>query len=48
MNLEAVFFLQAVIISGYTIWKWYTEWQDRKEKKRLTGTGQPTKQEPET
>ena len=47
MSLEAIILLlQAVVVSGYITWRWYTEWQDRKEKKRQKEEGQPTKQEP--
>lgn len=45
---EIVLLLQAVVVSGYTSWKWYTEWQDRKEKKRLKDKGDAGKQKPES
>lgn len=41
MNLED---LRDLIVTGYTGWKWYTEYQDRKEKRR--SKVKPAKQKP--
>ena len=45
---EAILLLQAAIVSGYTSWRWYTEWLDRKEKKRQKEQGNAAKQEPDS
>ena len=49
MSLEAIALLfQAAVVSGYTSWKWYIEWQDRKEKKRLKDKGDACQQKPKS